>query len=162
MSREIDVELADARHRSHSRNSTNRLLTLLKMNHDYSVQAPEDHAKPAPVVTEAPTAPKIAIVEFDQRPVTVPDIQRAVARAFNVSRYDLIGPKRIKKFTVPRHVAAYLSTELTQRSLPDIGRRFGGRDHTTIMHSRGKVGMMMAADSSFAERVNSLREELTR
>jgi chromosomal replication initiator protein len=72
----------------------------------------------------------------------------------------MIGPKRQRTIARPRQIAMYLSKSLTTRSLPDIGRRFGGRDHTTIMHGVRKVEELRATDSQLAEDLELLRRLL--
>ena len=67
--------------------------------------------------------------------VKIEDIQRIVARQYNVSRADLLSSRRTANVVRPRQVAMYLAKTLTLRSLPEIGRRFGGRDHTTVLHA---------------------------
>ena len=71
--------------------------------------------------------------------VKIEDIQRIVARQYNVSRADLLSSRRTANVVRPRQVAMYLAKTLTLRSLPEIGRRFGGRDHTTVLHAVRKI-----------------------
>ena len=71
--------------------------------------------------------------------VKIEDIQRVVARQYNVSRSDLLSSRRTANVVRPRQVAMYLAKTLTLRSLPEIGRRFGGRDHTTVLHAVRKI-----------------------
>ena len=71
--------------------------------------------------------------------VKIEDIQRVVARQYNVSRADLLSSRRTANVVRPRQVAMYLAKTLTLRSLPEIGRRFGGRDHTTVLHAVRKI-----------------------
>ncbi|MDR5652466.1 chromosomal replication initiator protein DnaA [Ruixingdingia sedimenti] len=100
------------------------------------------------------------ILRASDRKISVEDIQRKVAEHYNVRLADLIGPKRVRTIARPRQVAMYLSKHLTTRSLPDIGRRFGGRDHTTIMHGVRKVEELMATDSQLADDLQMLRRQL--
>ena len=79
---------------------------------------------------------------------------------FNIRLGDLIGPRRLRALARPRQVAMYLSKQLTSRSLPEIGRRFGGRDHTTIMHGVKKIEELMAQDSQLADDIELLRRAL--
>ena len=72
--------------------------------------------------------------------VKIEDIQRVVARQYNVSRSDLLSSRRTANVVRPRQVAMYLAKTLTLRSLPEIGRRFGGRDHTTVLHAVRNYG----------------------
>jgi chromosomal replication initiator protein len=79
---------------------------------------------------------------------------------YNVRLSDLIGPKRLRTIARPRQVAMYLSKQLTPRSLPEIGRRFGGRDHTTIMHGVRKIEELMTTDSQLSDDLQLLRRLL--
>ena len=72
----------------------------------------------------------------------------------------MIGPKRLRTIARPRQVAMYLCKQLTSRSLPEIGRRFGGRDHTTIMHGIRKIDELIAADAQLADDVQLLKRLL--
>ena len=87
------------------------------------------------------------ILRASDRKVTIEEIQRKVAEHFNIRLSDMIGPKRLRTIARPRQIAMYLSKQLTPRSLPEIGRRFGGRDHTTIMHGVRKIEELMTTDS---------------
>ncbi|WP_444463601.1 chromosomal replication initiator protein DnaA [Rhodobacter capsulatus] len=97
------------------------------------------------------------ILRASDRRVTIEEIQRKVAEHYNVRLSDMIGPKRLRTIARPRQVAMYLSKHLTTRSLPDIGRRFGGRDHTTIMHGIRKIDELMATDRQLAEDIGLLK-----
>src|SRR5690554_561985 len=83
-------------------------------------------------------------------------IQETVAEYFQIERADLKAKKRTKTITVPRHVAMYLSRELTEASLPKIGESFGGRDHTTVLHACDRVREMMKEDIQFSRQVKDL------
>ena len=100
------------------------------------------------------------ILRVSERRVTIEEIQRKVAEHYNIRLSDMIGPKRVRTLARPRQVAMYLSKELTARSLPDIGRRFGGRDHTTIIHGVRKVEELVASDPQLAEDLRMLRRLL--
>jgi chromosomal replication initiator protein len=92
--------------------------------------------------------------------VRIEDIQRVVARQYNVSRADLLSSRRTANVVRPRQVAMYLAKVLTLRSLPEIGRRFGGRDHTTVLHAVRKIETLAGNDSAFAEEIESLKRQL--
>ncbi len=79
--------------------------------------------------------------------VKIEDIQRIVARHYNVSRGDLLSSRRTANVVRPRQVAMYLAKTLTLRSLPEIGRRFGGRDHTTVLHAVRKIENLVGNDT---------------
>src|SRR5258708_34574934 len=92
--------------------------------------------------------------------VKIEDIQRVVARQYNVSRSDLLSSRRTANVVRPRQVAMYLAKTLTLRSLPEIGRRFGGRDHTTVLHAVRKNEALVAKDVALSEEVESLKRQL--
>jgi chromosomal replication initiator protein len=92
--------------------------------------------------------------------VKIEDIQRVVARQYNVSRSDLLSSRRTANVVRPRQVAMYLSKTLTLRSLPEIGRRFGGRDHTTVLHAVRKIEALVGKDPVLADEVELLKRQL--
>jgi len=92
--------------------------------------------------------------------VRIEDIQRVVARQYNVSRADLLSSRRTANVVRPRQVAMYLAKVLTLRSLPEIGRRFGGRDHTTVLHAVRKIEALSGNDTALAEEIESLKRQL--
>jgi chromosomal replication initiator protein len=90
----------------------------------------------------------------------IEDIQRTVARQYNVSRADLLSSRRTANVVRPRQIAMYLAKTLTLRSLPEIGRRFGGRDHTTVLHAVRKIGSLVGNDNVLAEEIDLLTRVL--
>jgi chromosomal replication initiator protein len=92
--------------------------------------------------------------------VKIEDIQRVVARQYNVSRADLLSSRRTANVVRPRQVAMYLAKTLTLRSLPEIGRRFGGRDHTTVLHAVRKIENLVGNDVALAEEIEVLKRQL--
>jgi chromosomal replication initiator protein len=96
---------------------------------------------------------------YDRR-VTVEDIQRQVATHFEIRLADMHSARRSRAVARPRQVAMYLAKHLTQQSLPDIGRRFGGRDHTTVLHAVKRVDELRSIDKHFNEEVDLLRRML--
>ena len=100
------------------------------------------------------------ILRASDRKITVEEIQRKVSDHFNIRLSDMIGPKRVRTFARPRQIAMYLSKQLTSRSLPEIGRRFGGRDHTTVMHGVRKIEELKQKDSQIADDLELLRRSL--
>jgi chromosomal replication initiator protein len=97
-----------------------------------------------------------------RRPVrrTVEDVQAAACEAFDITREELVSPSRTARLTWPRQVAMYLARELTDQTLPAIGRAFGGRDHTTVMHACKRTAARMAGDPDAFEAVRALTERL--
>jgi len=100
------------------------------------------------------------ILKAHDRRVTIEEIQRKVAEHWNIRLTDMSSARRARNVARPRQVAMYLAKQLTSRSLPDIGRRFGNRDHTTVMHAVQRVTELMALDASFADDVELLRRML--
>jgi chromosomal replication initiator protein len=92
--------------------------------------------------------------------VKIEEIQRIVARQYNVSRADLLSSRRTANVVRPRQVAMYLAKTLTLRSLPEIGRRFGGRDHTTVLHAVRKIENLVNTDNALAEEIEILKRQL--
>jgi chromosomal replication initiator protein len=100
------------------------------------------------------------ILRASDRKLTIEEIQRKVAEHYNIRLSDMIGPKRLRNIARPRQVAMYLAKQMTPRSLPEIGRRFGGRDHTTIMHGVRKIEDLMTTDSQLSDDLLRLRRSL--
>ncbi len=100
------------------------------------------------------------ILRANDRRITIEEIQKKVAEHFNVKVADMHSARRARAVARPRQVAMYLSKQLTTRSLPEIGRKFGGRDHTTVMHAVRKVTELCDHDAGFAEDVELLRRML--
>ena len=92
--------------------------------------------------------------------IKIEDIQRVVARQYNVSRSDLLSSRRTANVVRPRQVAMYLAKTLTLRSLPEIGRRFGGRDHTTVLHAVRKIEALVGKDVALQDEVETLKRQL--
>ena len=93
----------------------------------------------------------------DTKRVRIEDIQKIVARQFNVSRNDLLSNRRTRVIVRPRQVAMYLAKTMTPRSLPEIGRRFGGRDHTTVLHAVRKIEDLSSKDQKLAREIELLK-----
>ncbi|MCA2378501.1 chromosomal replication initiator protein DnaA [Agrobacterium genomosp. 3 str. RTP8] len=89
--------------------------------------------------------------------VRIEDIQRIVARHYNVSRQELVSNRRTRVIVKPRQIAMYLAKMLTPRSFPEIGRRFGGRDHTTVLHAVRKIEELISGDTKLGHEVELLK-----
>jgi len=100
------------------------------------------------------------ILRASDRKVTIDEIIRKVADHYNLRLNDMLSPRRARAVARPRQVAMFLSKALTSKSLPEIGRRFGGRDHTTVIHAVKKIEELRAIDSQIAEDVELLRRML--
>jgi chromosomal replication initiator protein len=100
------------------------------------------------------------MLRASERRITIDEIQKKVAEHYNVRVADMHSARRARAVARPRQVAMYLAKQLTPRSLPEIGRKFGGRDHTTVIHAVRKIEELSAYDSSFREDVELLRRLL--
>jgi chromosomal replication initiator protein len=85
--------------------------------------------------------------------IKIDDILKIVGRHFNVGRTDLLSPRRARSVVVPRQIGMYLAKKMTARSLPEIGRRFGGRDHSTVLHAVRKIEDQIKTDDKLAREV---------
>jgi chromosomal replication initiator protein len=97
------------------------------------------------------------ILKAHDRRVTIEEIQKKVAEHYSIRLTDMSSARRARAVARPRQVAMYLAKQLTSRSLPEIGRKFGNRDHTTVMHAVSRVTELMERDGTFAEDVELLR-----
>ncbi len=100
-------------------------------------------------------------VASDRR-VTIEEIQKKTAEFYKLDLRELHSARRARRVARPRQVAMYLARELTSRSLPDIGRRFGGRDHTTVLHACRRIEALCKTDPVFQQEVDFLRKVLGR
>jgi len=100
------------------------------------------------------------ILKAHDRRVTIEEIQKRVAEHWHIRLTDMSSARRARAVARPRQVAMYLAKQLTSRSLPEIGRKFGNRDHTTVMHAVSRVSELMERDAGFAEDVELLRRML--
>jgi chromosomal replication initiator protein len=93
--------------------------------------------------------------------VKIEDIQKLVASHYNVSKADILSARRTANVVRPRQIAMFLAKTLTPRSLPEIGRRFGGRDHTTVLHAVRKIEALVGTDGRLSEEIELLKRMLT-
>lgn len=100
------------------------------------------------------------LLRSHERRVTIDEIQRRVAEHYNIRLGEMTSDRRARAVARPRQVAMYLAKQLTTRSLPEIGRKFGGRDHTTVMHAVRKIEELKGTDPALAEDVELLRRML--
>ncbi len=90
------------------------------------------------------------------QPVRIDDILRVVGRHYNVPKSDLLSPRRARSIVLPRQIGMYLAKKLTPRSLPEIGRRFGGRDHSTVLHAVRKIERELASNEKLKSEIDLL------
>ncbi len=111
-----------------------------------------------PVTLEmAENAVKDLVRPTDPKRVRIDDILRIVAKHYNVTRADILSQRRTANVVKPRQIAMYLAKVLTLRSLPEIGRRFGGRDHTTVLHAVRKIERLLPTDRALADEIELLK-----
>jgi hypothetical protein len=150
-----------------NRKSTDLLLAMLRQHHgEPALEEPVvEEIVPDPEPTHSERGPRSAfqkwIDSFEPIPnvnkyPTVHDIKKCVSEQFDVPVLDLESARKTKKIVLARQVAMYLLKELTPRSFPDIGRKFGNRDHSTVIWAVRRIEEMMGADSALAEIVSGL------
>ncbi len=100
------------------------------------------------------------LLRANDRKITIDEIQRTVADYYNLRISELLSPRRSRNIARPRQVAMYLAKQLTARSLPEIGRKFSGRDHTTVIHAVRKIEDLRKADSTLDEDIHRLMRQL--
>ncbi|HRN85589.1 MAG TPA: helix-turn-helix domain-containing protein, partial [Hyphomicrobium sp.] len=115
----------------------------------------------------APVTPDIAetVVRdlfqgVEPRRIKIEDILRIISRHFGVSKGDLLSQRRHRSVVWPRQIGMYLAKQLTHRSLPEIGRRFGNRDHTTVLHAIRKIEGVIAGDANLRDEIDDLKKLL--
>ena len=113
-----------------------------------------------PVTLESTQTLLSDLLRAQDRRVTIEEIQKKVAERFHIRMADMVSSRKQRAIARPRQIAMYLAKRLTSRSLPEIGRKFGGRDHTTVMHGVRKVEELMGADPAFREDVVLLERML--
>ncbi len=100
------------------------------------------------------------VLRANQRRISIDEIQTKVAAHFSIRKAEMTSARRAREVARPRQVAMYLSKQLTPKSLPDIGRRFGGRDHTTVIHAVKRIESLRAADAELDADIRLLTRQL--
>lgn len=98
---------------------------------------------------------------IEPRRIKIEDILRIISRHFGVSKGDLLSQRRHRSVVWPRQIGMYLAKQLTHRSLPEIGRRFGGRDHTTVLHAIRKIEGQLSGDTRLRDELDELKKLLS-
>jgi chromosomal replication initiator protein len=98
---------------------------------------------------------------IEPRRIKIEDILRIISRHFGVSKSDLLSQRRHRSVVWPRQIGMYLAKQLTQRSLPEIGRRFGNRDHTTVLHAIRKIEGVITGDAGLRDELEELKKMLS-
>lgn len=114
----------------------------------------------APITMEMAKSVLKDVISDDERPITPELIQRTVAEAFGLKAQDLKVKRRTKEIAIPRQVGMYVARELTQLSLSDIGKHFGGKDHSTVIYACKQVEDRMSKDEQFKKLVKSIIERI--
>lgn len=124
---------------------------------DRPKSAPEPQPPQPPQMPQMPQVdPTAPLVK--RHPMEV--VQRAVAAAYGLELAELLAPRRTRQFVRPRQVAMYLCSKLLPVSLPQIGRRFGDRDHTTVLHAIRKVEELRQVDLEFEFKLQKIMDDL--
>ena len=100
------------------------------------------------------------LVDMDERHISIENIQRVVCQEFGLSLSQLKAKNNSRSVAYPRQIAMYLAKELTPASLPHIGREFGGKHHTTVLHSVTKIAVMRKSDRDLNRLINKLSDSL--
>jgi chromosomal replication initiator protein len=116
----------------------------------------------APVTLDiAETVVRDLFQGVEPRRIKIEDILRIISRHFGVSKGDLLSQRRHRSVVWPRQIGMYLAKQLTHRSLPEIGRRFGNRDHTTVLHAIRKIEGVIAGDAGLRDELEELKKLLS-
>jgi chromosomal replication initiator protein len=100
-------------------------------------------------------------IDSQTRKISIESIQKAVAEQFGMRLAEIKAKNNSRSVVVPRQIAMYLAKQMTDASLPEIGRQFGGKHHTTVMHSIDKIGELRKSDKDLNRMLNQLTEHLT-
>lgn len=114
----------------------------------------------APITIELANKTLKGMEAADEAVISIDLIQKKVAAYYNIRQSDIVGKKRVKQIVFPRQIAMYLARELTESSLPKIGKEFGGKDHTTVLHAIDKIEKQLAEDDNLQDDIRNLRMEL--
>ena len=110
-----------------------------------------------PITVETAQVVLQDLLKTSNKKITIEEIQKKVAEHFNIRLTDMHSPRRSRSVARPRQIAMYLAKSITSRSLPEIGRKFGGRDHTTVMHAVKKIEELKHNDTNFNEDIELLK-----
>lgn len=119
------------------------------------------HMRSAVTLDIAETVVRDLFQGVEPRRIKIEDILRIISRHFGVSKHDLLSQRRHRSVVWPRQIGMYLAKQLTHRSLPEIGRRFGNRDHTTVLHAIRKIEGVIAGDAGLRDEIDELKKLLS-
>ena len=115
--------------------------------------------KKAPAVSEIKIILK-DLLNFSENKVTIEDIQKIVCQNYKISKVEMLSPRRSRYLVRPRQIAMYLTKNLTSKSLPEIGREFSNRDHTTVIHSVKAIEKLKLIDENLNKSLNKLKNDI--
>ena len=159
----MSLDLGGEEYRAKIKFSTERLLSVLAEHHDYSIVKPPPPKpkikKSIPIVVRVEKSEpiEVLVLPIPEATITIEGIKRVVCRHFGLSHSDIISQRRHHVAVIPRQVSMYIAKVLTPRSLPEIGRRFGGRDHTTVLHAVRKIERLLLTDEKLAADVAAIK-----
>jgi len=107
------------------------------------------------------TLEELNILSWDEINITIEEIIKTVADHFKISTKDMLSRKKTKNIVFPRQIAMYLSRTITEESYPEIGNKFGGKDHATVMHACKKIDKEISLDRKIATIIENLKESIT-
>lgn len=151
--------------RAKNMHSCNALLSRLVQFHgdEFRTVAPvvvlEAPPEPAPPAPSMAVAEIVTEIEEGPRKPTIREIGKCVAKRFNISMNELESSRRLAKIVRPRQICFYLARKLTARSLPEIGRRLGGKDHTTVLHGSRVIEQRISEDPELAQTIAELEAQ---
>ena len=107
-----------------------------------------------------PNCPQIQLIDSDEEIVNIESIQKTVASFFQISLQDLLSARRSRSLARPRQIAMYLAKKYTSKSLPEIGRKFSNRDHTTVIHAVKKINQLLQNDENIKRNIIEIKKNL--
>ena len=99
-------------------------------------------------------------IDYDKKLINVESIQNVVASYFNLNIHEMLSPRRSRSLARPRQIAMYLAKQYTTNSLPDIGRKFSNRDHTTVIHAVKKIDELMKKDNEISNHITEIKKKI--
>ena len=156
------IDIGDTETESYLRTKSSTKAWLRKLIQHNECRVPHQALTAEDIQEEPETAEIIDVVALpiETAPVSIEAIKRVVCNHFGLSHNDIVSKRRSKDVVVPRQIAIYLCREFTPRSYPEIGRRFGGLDHSTVIHAAKIISKALHADCVLARDVKILTAQL--
>jgi len=156
--RQFSTEVDDLEHAIRRRNviCSKRLLAALRLNHEVVIEPePEPALEPEPLILELPDPAVFSGMN------KIEQIKRIICKRYGISKEAIESNCRKKDIVMPRQIAMYLARKNTTYSFPEIGRRLGGRDHTTIIFAVRKIERMAGDDANFSSQLAEIQAEIS-